>query len=79
LCKNIVDLQKWFIVNLCMLERSEEHVVSYTAEVAVEQLGFSYFHWKIILFCSIFTVQHSSVIVHLCHKFYLIIYCAALC
>jgi len=62
-----------------MLEQSEEPVMEYTAEVAVEQLGFSCFQWKIILFCSVFSVWLSSVIVGLFHKCYWINYHAMLC
>jgi len=53
-----------------MLERNEEPAEVYTAEDAVEQMGFSCFQWKIIIFCSVFSVWHSFVIVLLCNKFY---------
>jgi len=54
-----------------MLELRDNHVATYTAEDAVEQLGFGCFQWKIILFCSVFSVCNSSVMCQLCHKFYL--------
>jgi len=50
-----------------MLELRADPSAAYTAEDAVEQLGFSCFQWKIILFCSVFSVWLLSIIVQLYH------------
>jgi len=39
-----------------MLELGSDEVVTYTAEDAIEQLGFGCFQWKIILLASMFAV-----------------------
>ena len=41
-----------------MLELGDERTVTYTAEDAIEQLGFSWFQLKIILFSCVFSVRH---------------------
>jgi len=41
---------------MCMLEPVDEDMVTYTAEDAIEQLGFGSFQWKVILFSCVSSV-----------------------